>query len=156
MARDTNTDGCKDSAVILMPTSVLLRVAAILGVIQYAAHAWLFLAATPKHGHEEVELLQAMKSRRWRFGGFTRSYWDFYFGYGLMAILWGVIEMVLSWQLPGLVGTHSASVAPLIAAFLVANIGHAILTLRYFFLTPVIFDILIAIVLGAALITVSA
>ena len=139
-----------------MPTPFLLRVAAILGVIQYAAHAGLFLSATPKHGHEEVELLQAMKSHRWRFGGFLRSYWDFYFGYGMVAIWWGVIEIVLLWQLAALVGTHSASVGPLIAALLVANIGHAILMLRYFFLIPAIFDILIAVVLGAALVTISA
>jgi hypothetical protein len=139
-----------------MLPSVLLRVAALLSVIQYAAHAWLFVSATPQHGREEVELLQAMKSHRWRFGGFMRSYWDFYFGYGLIAILWGVIEIVLLWQLAALAGTHSAWVTRAIAALLAANIGHAILTLRYFFLIPAIFDILIAVVLSAALLTIPA
>ena len=91
-----------------------------------------------------------MKSRKWNFRGFLRSYWDFYFGYGMLVILWGVIEVVLLWQLAAL-SAASESVAPLIITLLVANIGHALLTLRYFFLIPVVFDVLIAIVLGLSL-----
>jgi hypothetical protein len=122
----------------------------VLALIQYAAHAWLFLSATPEHGQEEVRLIDEMKSRKWNFRGFLRSYWDFYFGYGMLVILWGVIEVVLLWQLAAL-SAASESVAPLIITLLVANIGHALLTLRYFFLIPVVFDVLIAIVLGLSL-----
>lgn len=129
----------------------MLRIAAVLAAIQYGAHVFLFLTAKPSHGTEEIELVQRMQSLRWNFRGFRRSYWDFYFGYGLLVILWGVIEVILLWQLASIASASSVSIAPLVATLLAANIAHAILTLRYFFLIPVIFDVLIALVLGVSL-----
>jgi hypothetical protein len=132
-----------------MPT--LLYIAAVIAAIQYLAHTILFLRAKPSHGQDEIELVERMQSLRWNFNGFERSYWNFYFGYGLLAILWGIIEIILLWQLAALASTSSVSIAPLVATLLIANIGHAVLTFRYFFLVPVIFDCLIAIVLAVAL-----
>jgi hypothetical protein len=115
------------------------------------AHAVLFLRAKPQHGKDEVDLLEQMKRKRWKFNGFERSYWDFYFGYGLLAILWGAVEIAILWVLVSTAGKGSVSIVPLVGILLVANVAHAALTLRYFFLTPVIFDVLIAILLAMAL-----
>src|SRR5690242_1388958 len=120
--------------------STMLRIAAVVVAIQYGAHTIMFLTAKPSHGADEVDLVQRMKSSKWKFGGFERSYWDFYFGYGLLAILWGVIEVILLWQCASLATSSPASAAPLLGTLLAANIGHAILTLRYFFLIPAAFD----------------
>ena len=133
----------------MLSVSFLLGVAAGLAFIQYTAHSFLFLRARPTHGQEEAELVAAMKSHRWDFAGRSRGYWDFYFGYGLLAILWGVVEILLLWWMSVLAAT--TPVAPLIAILLLANIGHAILTLRYFFPLPAVFDLLIAMVLIVAL-----
>jgi hypothetical protein len=57
----------------------------------------------------------------------------------------------LLWQLSSFAGTTSISVAPLVVTLLIANIAHAVLTFRYFFLVPVVFDVVIAIVLAIAL-----
>jgi hypothetical protein len=121
-------------------------------LIQYVAHAILFLRATPLHGQEEVDVINAMKFHRWKFSGFMRSYWDFYFGYGLLAILWGLIEIVLLWDLARLSHTPGVHMSPFIGLLLFANVAHAILTMRYFFLQPVIFDFLIGVVLLLALV----
>lgn len=129
----------------------LVRIAAVIASIQYAAHAVLFLRAKPSHGKEEIELMERMKAQRWNFSGFMRSYWDFYFGYGLLAILWGAIEVALLWQLAAHANTDVFWARWFVATLLVANIAHAILTLRYFFLQPVVFDVVIAIVLALAL-----
>ena len=129
----------------------LLQIAAALATLQYFAHALLFLRAKPSHGREEADLVERMKGQRWKFSGFTRSYWDFYFGYGLLAILWGIVEVIILWQLVSLANDGSVSVRPVVATLLGANIAHAALTLRYFFLQPVLFDLLIAIVLALAL-----
>ncbi len=134
-----------------MNTTVLLYIAAALALVQYIAHAFLFLRAKPSHGQDEIDVVTAMKSHRWNFSGFSRSYWDFYFGYGLLAILWGIIEIFLLWQLAGIAGISSVSITAFLILLLAANIGHAILTLRYFFLVPAIFDFLIALVLVLAL-----
>lgn len=135
-----------------MPAVTFLRIAFVLAIVQYAAHARLFLSASPRHGQDERDLVAAMKSGRWNFGGFTRSYWDFYFGYGLLAIMWGVIEIALLWALTTVAGAQTASLTALIVILLAANVGHAVLTLRYFFLIPAIFDVIISIVLVAALV----
>lgn len=94
-----------------------------------------------------------MKLHRWNFKGFKRSYWDFYWGYGLLAILFGLFEAALLWQMIIFARTPSIEIKPLIAILFLANIAHALLTLKYFFLLPVIFDILVAIFLVLAFIT---
>lgn len=131
--------------------SLLLPIAAVLASIQYLAHAVLFLRAKPQHGRDEADLLERMKRQRWKFYGFERGYWDFYFGCGLLAILWGFVEVAILWDLAFVATKGSVSVVPWVGTLLVANVAHAALTLRYFFLTPVMFDLLIAIILALAL-----
>ena len=69
-----------------MKTTIFLRIASIVALLQYSAHAVLFLSASPKHGAEEIALIETMKSHTWNFAGSIHSYWNFYFGYGLLAI----------------------------------------------------------------------
>ncbi len=110
----------------------------------------MFLTAKPTNGPEETTLVEAMKSHYWEFGGFTHSYWDFYFGYGLLAILFGIVEVVLLWQLASLSKIPSIRIRPFIALLLFATLAHAILILNYFFLLPAIFDFITALLLGIA------
>lgn len=135
-----------------MNTSILLYIATFLAIIQYIAHAGLFLSAKAKHGKEEINVIKSMKSHKWNFSGFHRSYWDFYFGYGLLAVLWGIAEVFLFWQLAELSRIPTISITPFILILIAANVGHAILTLKYFFFTPAIFDLLIALTLVLAVI----
>lgn len=135
-----------------MKPAKTLRVASILAALQYSAHAFLFLSASPSHGPEEIAVVDAMRSHRFDFAGFHRSYWDFYFGYGLLGILFGVIEVILLWQLAALAKTDSYRIRPPIALFIFANLAHAVLIWKYFFLVPAVFDIAVAACLGWALI----
>lgn len=137
-----------------MNAVTLLRIAFVVAIVQYIAHAFLFLTEKPSHGQDEVSLIESMKSHRWNFKGFKRSYWDFYWGYGLLAILWGFVEVAFLWQMIIFAKTPSIEIKPLITILFLANIVHAILTLRYFFLIPVIFDVLVAIFLALAFIFV--
>lgn len=127
-----------------MNTIAILHITFGAAVIQYVAHAILFLTAKPKHGQDEINVIKAMKSTRWNFKGFKRSYWDFYFGYGLLAILFGLVEIALLWQLSIIPENSLPIIKPIIAVLLFANILHGILTVKYFFLLPAIFDLLIA------------
>jgi hypothetical protein len=134
-----------------MKPAIILRVAALLALIQYAAHAFLFLSASPTHGAGEVSVIVAMKTT---VAGLTRSYWDFYFGYGLMVILSGVIEMVSLWYLAALAKTEPSRVRPIVALFILANFVHAFLVWKYFALpVPIAFDIVIALVLSVAFVS---
>jgi hypothetical protein len=134
--------------------SKFLRVAAIVALLQFMGHTLLLLSYTPKHGPEEVAVVEAMKSHSFVFQGFTRSYWDFYLGYGLFAAINSLIEAVLFWQLALLVAKKAASqVGVIVGLFIFANLCYLILSWTYFFITPMIFDIAIAVCLVAALIS---
>jgi hypothetical protein len=124
--------------------TMLLRVASGLALLQFAAHSLLFLSSSPKHGPEEVAVTEAMKAHQFDFMGSMRSYWDFYFGYGLEAAFVCLVEAVLFWQLATIAKTSPLVVRPIVGLFFLANIGHMVLAWKYFFITPMVPDGLIA------------
>jgi hypothetical protein len=133
-----------------MPT--VLRLAALVALLQFLAHTALFVRSKPTHGDAEVAVVETMKAHRFNFGGSMRSYWDMYFGYGIEAAFVCLVEAILFWQLAAIATTAPMIARPIIMLFLVANVGHAVLVLRYFFLVPLVPDVLIAILLATALI----
>jgi hypothetical protein len=136
---------------ILTPAA-WLRVTSIVAVLQFAGHGFLFLTASPKHGAEEVAVVEAMKAHRFAFGGSMRSYWDFYFGYGIEAAFVCLVEAILLWQLAAISLVNPRAVRPTVALLLLANLGHLALVGRYFFITPGLFDGAIAAGLGLVLV----
>jgi len=127
-----------------MSTSLLLRMAAVLAAVQGTAHGALFVGAKPHHGAKEVAVLDAMRSNQFDFAGATRSYWDFYYGYGLQAAGACLVEAVLFWQLARIAESYPTLTRPIVALFILVNVGHAALTAHYFFFLPVVFDLMIA------------
>ena len=136
-----------------MSSATLLKIAAVLALLQGIAHATLIVFASPKHGAEEVAVIDTMKSRRFNFLGAQRSYWDFYFGYALIAAIICVVETALFWQVAGLGPSVIRTVASVFIAF---NLIHAVLAWRYFFITPIIPDLLISGCLLAAILRAAA
>lgn len=139
-----------------MSAARLLRAASAIALVQFVAHTTLFLRATPRHGAAEVAIVQAMRSGHFDFGGASRSYWDFYFGYGLMAAFVVLMLAVVLWQLGsalahGRAGARSL-VRSLVWVLLAYVVGHALLAARYFFVTPIIPDALVALCLTTALV----
>jgi len=137
-------DGRSGHATAATKPTKILRLASLLALLQYSAHTLLFLSAKPTHGAAEAAVIDAMKGHRFEFSGLTRSYWDFYFGYGLLAILWGLVEIVLLWQLPTLAAIDSSRVRPTVALLILANVAHAALAWTYFFPAPVVGDVVVA------------
>jgi hypothetical protein len=133
-----------------MKPTTLLRIAAILSLFQFIAHTALVVSAHPTHGPEEVALVAAMKSQRFHFALATapRSYWDFYFGYGLFASFNCLVEAVLFWQFVGLARIAPSRVRSIVGLFCGANLVYAALVWRFFFLVPLAPDIAIALCLG--------
>lgn len=129
--------------------ALAMRAAAAVALVQAAGHAWLFLNAKPTHGAAEVEVIELMKARAFDFSGAMDSYWSFYWGYGLMVILTCLVQAVLFWLLAGPIGRDPRGLRPVAALYLAAYLGHAFLAWRYFFMTPVIFDLLVAALLLA-------
>ena len=68
----------------------------------------------------------------------SRSYWDFYLGFGLTLSVFQLLESVVLWLLAGLTVEAPARARTFIVAFFVANAAQLILVLRFFFLPPLV------------------
>jgi hypothetical protein len=132
-------------------TTLILRAAAFLAALQGIAHGALFITARPRHGDAEVAVVTAMKANRFFAGGL--GYWDYYFGYGLIAAAVCIVEAVLCWQIATVAETQPLLLRPMLILLAVANVGHALLLARYFkFPLPIAFDLVIATVLIVAVV----
>jgi len=135
-----------------MRTPALLSATSVLAAIQGTAHGASFLTAKPRNGAVEVAVIDAMKANAFAFGGATRSYWDFYTGYGIEAAAVCIIEAAIIWQLANLAAIRPALVRPTLLILAFANVAHVALIWRYFFYLPAVFDAAIAAGLVCALI----
>lgn len=120
-----------------------LRLTSAVALLQGIGHAMLFLTAKPRHGPDESAVLKAMQSRAFDFGGFSpHSYWDMYFGYGLIAVVLAILIGVLLWLVSDL-ASSPRQVARFGTAIGVTVAVHAVIVARYFFMLPLIFDVLV-------------
>lgn len=134
-----------------MRLATLFRIAAVVASIQFLGHSTLFLTYAPKHGPDELAVLQAMRSHHFSFSGYTRSYWDMYFGYGLFSAFNCAIEALLFWFIAPLADAAGRRILPVAATFLFANVGYTVLIARYFFALPAYFDVTLGLLMIAAL-----
>jgi dolichyl-phosphate-mannose--protein O-mannosyl transferase len=95
-----------------------------------------------------------MQANQFLLLGAPRTYWMFLRGMGLAVTIFLTIEAVVFWQLGTLTKTHGRGVRPMLMAFVVAYLAMAVNSYEYFFLAPVITELLIAACLGMAFATV--
>ena len=134
-----------------MKTSTLLKIAAVLMFLYFAGHTsgapW-----TPGETPTSMAVVDAMKSDHFPVIGVSRSYWDFYFGFGLIISVMQLFQAVILWQLGTLAKTEAVRLRPIIAVFCASLVINAILSWMYFFIIPVVMAVLIAICLLLAFI----
>ena len=135
-----------------MKTSTLLRIAAVLMFLYFVGHTsgapW-----TPGEAAADIAVVDAMKSGHFPVIGVSRSYWDFYFGFGLIISVMQLFQAIFLWQLGTLAKTDAARLRPIIAVFFASLVINAILSWMYFFAIPVVTALLIAICLLLAFVS---
>ncbi|MGH9411879.1 MAG: LIC_13387 family protein [Vicinamibacterales bacterium] len=136
-----------------MTAQFLLRVVAVVALLQFIGHGTMFVRARPTHGPDEIAVVEAMRSHAFTFAMAPRTYWDMYFGYGLEAAFVCLIEALLFWQLAAATQGNATLVRSIAALFAVANVAHCLMLVRYFaFPVPMVFDAIIAIGLTAVVV----
>ena len=94
-----------------------LRIAAVVTLLYFAGHTagapW-----TPVVGPEQLPVLEAMKNQSFEVEGFQRTYWDFYFGFGVIVSAFLLVQSVVLWHVGSLAKTDALRVRPIVAAFL--------------------------------------
>lgn len=131
-----------------MKSSLLLRVASILTLLFAVGHSMGGLSLWSPAG--ETEVLGAMRSFHFDASGVSRTYLDFYLGFGFILSVYLLSQAVALWQLASLARTDANRVRPLIGTFFLASVASAFLSWRYIFLVPVVSFLVIAVCLGLA------
>ena len=132
-----------------MKTSTLLRIASVITFLYFAGHT-AGMPWTPGEGPAEMAVIEAMKANRFEVIGSSRTYWDFYFGFGVIISVLQLAQAVVLWQLGSLAKTDATRLRPIIATFFAAFVANAFLGWMYFFAIPVVMAIAISICLGLA------
>jgi hypothetical protein len=123
-----------------MKASVFYRIAAVLLLFFAIGHTVGFRHSDPKWGVDT--LLASMRSVHFDVQGFSRTYWDFFVGFGLFVTVFLLLAAVVAWQLGGLPAetlAHMRGIAWTLSLCFVATI----LSGRYFFIVPIVFSIVI-------------
>jgi hypothetical protein len=131
-------------------TVVFLRIAAVLTFIHAVLHTIGGVFGSVDPGPAAIAVA-AMRANQFLLMGHLRSFWDFYRGMGLAATISLTSEAVLFWQLAALAKNEAPRLRPILITFLVAYTALAVNSNTYFFIGPVVVEILIAACLGMAI-----
>jgi hypothetical protein len=96
-----------------------------------------------------------MTTVRFDVMGASRSYLDFYMGFGWSIGVAMLMQAALLWQLGAMVRTNARQTRAMIAVIAIANLVSALIALKFFFLVPALFSLVQIAVLLAAWIDVS-
>ena len=127
----------------------LLRIAAILSFLYFLGHS-AGMPWTPSTSGSGEAVVRGMQLVRFDVFGSSRTYWDFYQGFGLTVSVLQLLGSVVLWLLARLAPGAPATVRPFVLAFFVASLAQLVLVVRYFFLPPIVFCVAIAVCLGLA------
>ena len=86
-----------------MSTSLLLRIASVISVLFAAGHTLGGRKAWSPQGENQV--LQAMRTVRFETFGVSRTYLDFYRGFGFTISVFLAVQAVVLWQLATIAST---------------------------------------------------
>lgn len=135
-----------------MKPAIFLRAASGLTLLHSAMHTigGVFSKPVPGLG---AATLAVMRANYFHVLGVTRSYWEFYRGMSLGVTILLTAEGIVFWMLGSLAKNDAARLRPILCVFLGAYLVFAVNSYTYFFLGPVVAEILIAACLLGAIAT---
>jgi hypothetical protein len=135
---------------VRLSTSLFFRAAAVVSLLYGLGHM-SGIPWTPSTDAAPSAVVEQMRAVSFVAEGANRTYWDFYFGFGLIIGAFLVFQAVSLWFLAAVARRDARLTAPLAASFLVGSLVNAAFGIRYFFALPPIFAVVIAVLLGAGI-----
>ena len=132
-----------------MTATLFLRIASATSLVFAAGHTLGGQHSWSPAG--ETDVLRAMRTFQFDAEGVTRTYLDFYLGFGFILSVYLFLQAVVLWQIAAMARADAQGVRPLITSFLFAQAASALLAWKLIFVVPVVFSGLIAASLAAAL-----
>src|SRR5215468_298420 len=103
-----------------MSTTLWLRIASVILLLFTVGHSLGGLQRWSPMGDNEV--LRQMTTVRFDTMGASRTYLDFFMGFGWSISIVMLLQTVLLWQIAALAATNAAAVRPMIAVFALATL----------------------------------
>jgi hypothetical protein len=128
--------------------AIFYRIASVLLLLFAALHTFGFRQVDPSWGVDS--LISSMRSIHFDIMGSSRTYWDFFVGFGLFFSVFLVFTAVLAWQLGGLPDQTLAPMRGTAWALVICFVAVTIVCLRFAFIIPTVLSILILLCLSAA------
>jgi hypothetical protein len=132
-------------------TTLGLRIASVISLIFTAGHTMGGLKHWSPMGDNLV--LKSMTDVRFSTMGASRSYLDFFMGFGWSISVQMLMETILLWQLASLAKTDPARLRPMIAVIALATAGSGLIAWRFIFPVPALFSAALVVALGLAYVT---
>ncbi|HTR04994.1 MAG TPA: hypothetical protein VMN82_17530 [Thermoanaerobaculia bacterium] len=129
-----------------MTPRLLYRISAVLIFLFAVGHTMGYPWSDPAWA---VDLV-AMQSSRFTVMGFSRTYWDFYLGFGLFGSVFLLLAAVLAWQLGSLPESARPALRVTSWALALCFLAVAVLGWKYFFTIPIVFPAAITVCLVLA------
>jgi len=129
-----------------MTTRVLYRIAAVLILLFDVGHSAGFPWSDPAWGVD----LGGMRTTHFNVIGFSRTYWDFYVGFGLSVSVFLLLAAILAWQLRSLSAPDLRRMRLTAWSLAACFAGLTVLNVMYFFTIPIVFSSVITVCLVAA------
>lgn len=128
-----------------------LRISAIVSLLFAAGHSLGGRSSWSPVGENEV--LMSMRTVHFHFQGVSRSFLDFYRGFGYSLGVFLALQGIVLWQLAAIAKPQPQAVRPLVASFAIASIVGAIITWNFILPIPAIFSAVLAACLVIAFVT---
>jgi hypothetical protein len=128
--------------------AIFYRIASVLLLLFAALHTFGFRQVDPSWGVDSV--ISSMQSIHFNIVGSSRTYWDLFAGFGLLCSVFLVFTAVLAWQLAGLPDQTLALMRGTAWALVICFAAVTLVCLRYAFIIPTVFSLLILLCLTAA------
>ena len=132
-----------------MKPTLLYRIASILLVLFAAAHTAGFLRFVPPSA-EGIAVRDAMYNVHFALRDGTYTYGGFYNGFGLSVSVYLLFAAFLAWHLGTLAARDPKAIGMLGWMFCAVEIAQVAICVKYFFLPPIVFTVVVALCLGAA------
>ncbi len=132
-----------------MKPALWLRIASMLTLIHAVLHTVGGMFGGPRSSAQSIALA-TVQANTFEAFGMRRSYWAFYFGFGLMVSLTLLLLTALFWQLAALVKTDPDKTRPFLLVLFVMFVAMSAISWYYFFAPPFVIEIIIAAVIGVA------
>jgi hypothetical protein len=131
-----------------MTATLFLRISAVISLLFAVGHSFGGTKKWSPMGDNEV--LKAMADVRFDVMGTSRSYLDFFMGFGWSISIALGLQSVLLWQLAAMAQSDAAQTKPMIAAFALASLASGLIAWRFILPVPALFSVVLLMVLVAA------